>query len=239
MRRKQLLRIQGKSACLLLAVSIACSVYASRAANDEPPAPTRPAFVEAAPPTHFARITTLDGKSFEEVTVQKIQPDGLLVEFNLPGGGFGTAKLKFRNLPASVRERYGYEPREAEAFEAALAKGEQAWAAQNEAWNERREVALAEQMAREERLRDKARSDEAFRLAAERARAEQQAPPPQYSPYGSGFWYPGAWYPISPRNPHHHHRPGPPPHQGFPQQAPQSLPPSVPPFMSPMRPLGR
>src|SRR5262245_12099097 len=50
------------------------------------------------------RITTLDGKTYNKVILDKVEPDGLLVQFAPVEGGSGTAKLKLRNLPAEFRE---------------------------------------------------------------------------------------------------------------------------------------
>src|SRR5690349_9238881 len=119
-------RIQTKSASLWLAASIAlsCAVPPVRAAEEQSKLAVATSSDSQPPPRHFAKITTLDGKTYEAVTVQRVQPDGLLVEFNTPGGGFGTAKLKFRNLPSTVRDQFGFDARQAEAFETSQAEGE-------------------------------------------------------------------------------------------------------------------
>lgn len=239
MRRKQLLPTQRRtpSLVLVLTFALACATQPARAANEQPESPAAASTETQPPPRHFAKLTTLDGKTYEQVSVQKVQPDGLLVEFNLPGGGFGTAKLKFRNLPETVRERYSYDPRQAEAFEAAQAEGAKVWAARHEAWAERREAALAEQSAREERLREQTRAaEEKARLAAEQARAEQQVQAPQSYTYPYGWGWGIGW------NTHHHYKPHrqPVPPQHVPQPpSQQPLTPTFAPFPGPMRPLGR
>ncbi|MDB6032075.1 MAG: hypothetical protein JWM16_2413 [Verrucomicrobiales bacterium] len=224
------IRTRSMPACLGLAAAIAlgCGIQPGHAADGQPQL-TAVASTEAqTPPRHFAKITTLDGKTYQEVTVQKIQPDGLLVEFSLAGGGFGTAKLKFRNLPEGVREPYRYDALQAAAFEASQAEGEKAWNARNEAWAERRQAAMDAQMVREERLRDQVRAEEAARQTAAEARAEEQrqTPPAPY-PYGYGY---GLGWGTGWNTPHHHV-----PHLVVP---PTPTPP-VSPFMGPMRPLGK
>src|ERR1041385_8183631 len=57
-----------------------------------------------------SRITTLDGKTYEQATLEKVDAYGLLVRFAPTEGGVGVAKLLFRNLPTELRERYGYDP---------------------------------------------------------------------------------------------------------------------------------
>jgi hypothetical protein len=213
---------------LAAAVALCCAAQPGGAAENEPRQLTAAASGGAqTPPRHFAQITSLDGKTYQDVVVQKVQPDGLLVEFKTPGRGFGTAKLKFRNLPEAVRAHYKYDAREAEAFEASQAQGESAWNAQYTAWAERKQAAVAEQAAREERLRDQVRAAEAARLAAAEARAEAERPPPAPYPYGYG----GGWgWGIGWNTPRHH---GPHP---IVQQPPT---PPVSQFMGPMRPLGK
>src|SRR5215831_9445451 len=63
------------------------------------------------------QITTSDGRTYQNVSVQRVDPDGLLVNYQPQPAGFGVAKLKFRNLPDSVREQYKYDADRANAFE--------------------------------------------------------------------------------------------------------------------------
>src|SRR5262245_28567037 len=77
------------------------------------------------------RIITLDGKTYEKVILDKVEADGLLVLFSPVEGGSGTAKLKFRNLPVELQERYGYDADRAANYEAAQARGEAAWRAEH------------------------------------------------------------------------------------------------------------
>src|SRR5581483_259416 len=48
-----------------------------------------------------AEITVNDGKQYKGVVLQRVEPDGLVVKYRPEGGGLGTAKLKFANLPES------------------------------------------------------------------------------------------------------------------------------------------
>ena len=73
--------------------------------------------VPTAPRMAATSLTTLDGKTYSDVTVQRADPDGLLVFYTPPGGGMGVAKLKFRNLPDPVRQQYGYDAQRAVEFE--------------------------------------------------------------------------------------------------------------------------
>jgi len=126
------------------------------------------------------RITTLDGKTYEKVILDKVEADGLLVLFSPVEGGSGTAKLKFRNLPVELQERYGYDADRAADYEAAQARGEAAWRAEHAVRMEQMEAAQAERAARERQMR-------AEREAAEQARAEAA----RYAQDQAVGYYPG------------------------------------------------
>ena len=59
-------------------------------------------------------ITTLDGKTYRDCRVGQTYPDSICV-LNADGG----ARIKFANLPESVRVQFGYDPQRAAAFERA------------------------------------------------------------------------------------------------------------------------
>jgi S1-C subfamily serine protease len=83
------------------------------------PTPKKPAPpAQKFKPVSLAQITTRDGTTYQGVTVQKVDPDGLMVEYRLANGGTGLAKLKFPDLPASLQEKFGYDAEKAAAFEA-------------------------------------------------------------------------------------------------------------------------
>jgi hypothetical protein len=136
------------------------------------------------------QITTLDGKTYEKVILDRVEPDGLLVLFSPAEGGSGTAKLKFRNLPVELRERYGYDADRVADYEAARARGEDLWRAEHAVWTEKREAAQAEHAALERQMRAEA---ELRRAEAEQARAEaaRYSPdqPVAYYPWWSSGWY--------------------------------------------------
>jgi hypothetical protein len=62
-------------------------------------------------------IVTTDGTVYREVKLSRIEPDGLLVEYQPASGGIGIAKLKFAKLPESLQRQFGYDPLKASAFE--------------------------------------------------------------------------------------------------------------------------
>ena len=60
---------------------------------------------------HSAEFTTLDGEHYTGATIKRVDPDGLLVTY--PDG---VVKIKFKNLPKEVGEKYGYDPTKEATF---------------------------------------------------------------------------------------------------------------------------
>ena len=180
------------------------------------------------------RITTLDGKTYEKVILDKVEPDGFMVLFSPVEGGSGTAKLKFRNLPVELRERYGYDADRAADYEAAQARGEAVWRAEHAVWMEKREAAQAEQAALERQMRAEA---ELRRAEAEQARAEAEAARDAQDQPG-GYYYPlwsSGWCDSGSRGGgrrFRNHAPHPQPVSGM-SSGPSS------PVFAPMRPSGK
>lgn len=122
-------------------------------------------------------ITTTDGATYKSVSVLRGEPDGLVVEYSLQGGGIGIAKLKFESLSADLQREYGYDVQRAVAYrtqQAAMqgqligkmqAQQKQEWALakarEEESWKARLEM---------ERLENERRQAEAARAQAEAER---------------------------------------------------------------------
>ncbi|MFZ0827210.1 MAG: hypothetical protein WAO02_07285 [Verrucomicrobiia bacterium] len=87
-------------------------------------------------PAQPGEITTLDGKSYKGVTVQRVDPDGLTIGYAGNGGGTSIAKIKFKNLPEVLQRHYNYDPDQAAAYEAKQARGMAAWRAQQQKQDE-------------------------------------------------------------------------------------------------------
>ena len=92
-----------KTRIITMLLPAALSLCAVGAAPDETTFPTQ--------------ITTRDGKTYNAVVKQRVDADGILVSYQPAPGGFGVAKLKFRNLPDDVQKNYGYDEKRAADFE--------------------------------------------------------------------------------------------------------------------------
>jgi hypothetical protein len=56
---------------------------------------------------------TIDGKQYKNVTVKRVEPDGIVVSSKS-----GISKVYFTELPKEVQQRYGYDPGKASAYTA-------------------------------------------------------------------------------------------------------------------------
>jgi hypothetical protein len=54
---------------------------------------------------HAEEFTTLDGEHYTGATLKLVEPDGLIIRY--PDG---VVKLKFKNLPVEIQEKYKYNP---------------------------------------------------------------------------------------------------------------------------------
>ena len=69
-------------------------------------------------PGFAADLITLDGKTYRNFTVSRVESDGLAITH-----AEGAGKVEFLNLPQEVRKRYGFDPAKAEAAKKAAATG--------------------------------------------------------------------------------------------------------------------
>lgn len=117
-------------------------------------------------------ITTREGKTYHAAEVERVQPDGIILRYQPPGGGVGSAKLKFAILPEKLQRTYAYDPRKAAAFETDQVQAQQAL--QNEYWSEYVDATnrIAIRMLEEEKQAEiEAKNAE---LLAQKAQAEQE-----------------------------------------------------------------
>jgi len=53
---------------------------------------------------------TLNGTIYNNVYVEKVEPDGIIVSYTLAGGGMGMTKIYLYELSDELRQRYGFNP---------------------------------------------------------------------------------------------------------------------------------
>ena len=71
-----------------------------------------PIFIAAALGTaRAADIKTLDGKQYKNVTVSRVEPDGIVIT-----ASYGIIKLPFEELPKDIQAKYGFDASRAAKF---------------------------------------------------------------------------------------------------------------------------
>lgn len=94
----------------------------------------------------FPDVTTTDGQTYDHIISQRVEPDGLYIEYAPGGSGVGSAKVKFTRLPAALRWQYGYNADAAQQFAAGNATANQdfvAWEANQDAIRQNAQAAAA------------------------------------------------------------------------------------------------
>ena len=62
-------------------------------------------------------ITTVLGATYENVQVEKVDPDGITISYTPARGGLGLIKISFDELPDELRLKYGFNPEKKKAYE--------------------------------------------------------------------------------------------------------------------------
>jgi hypothetical protein len=86
------------------------------------------------------QITTLEGKTYINCTITKVEPDGLRIMHDN-----GVGKLFFDNLPSELQIKYNYDPLKAQQFKAEVKQQQAKIVLQNQASQEA--VAKKQQLA--------------------------------------------------------------------------------------------
>lgn len=96
----------------------------------------------AAEDEKLAELVTLDGKFYQDVTIRKVEPDGLSIVHKA-----GTAKVPFEKLPESMQEKFGYNADAAAAHRKQLADAQRAREAAEKTAREKQAKTAAAQAA--------------------------------------------------------------------------------------------
>ena len=92
---------------------------------------------------------TIDGKEYKNVTVSRVEPDGIVITFSR-----GIVKLPFAELSPEIQKKYGYDEEQAKAFAAKVAQDQQDIYLQTEAEKERQaKIREAEEQIRQNEKR--------------------------------------------------------------------------------------
>jgi hypothetical protein len=131
-------------------------------------------------PAWSVSISTTDGVTYNNVTTQRVDPDGLYIEYTMPNGGLGMSKIKFSRLSADQQKQFGYDATKARDYELGVAKA---------AEDNRQESIRMEQIAQAARH---TRDAENERASTSRFIAVSQANAVQSATSDAGGYY--TWY---------------------------------------------
>jgi hypothetical protein len=120
---------------------------------------------------------TIDGKEYKNVTVKRVEPDGIVVSSKS-----GISKVYFAELPKEVQQRFGYNPEKATAYtaeqnaalEQARKQQEEAMRQKAEADAKRNQNFTEEESAKQAAKRQQANSQASQALQARYAELQQQ-----------------------------------------------------------------
>ena len=129
-------------------------------------------------------ITARDGVTYTNAVIQRVDPNGIVIEYTPRPGSVGIAKLKFANLPDELQRRYNYNPTNALIFEQNHAAGiahRQEEIEQGEIEKRRLHEATLQRRAEEEA--------EALEAEAKRQEDAANAAAEMQMEVGSGDWY--------------------------------------------------
>jgi hypothetical protein len=72
--------------------------------------------VFAADPDETNTFITVTGRTYQNAKVILVEPDGITIKYAPEGSGLSEVKLTFEELPANLRQLYGYDPQIAAAY---------------------------------------------------------------------------------------------------------------------------
>lgn len=149
---------------------------------------------------HSENLSTIDGATYNHITAQRVDPDGLYIEYSLPGGGFGMSKVKFSRLSLDQQKQFGYDASKAKDFEAQVAKATDDWRQESVRWDQISKVERVARQMRETEM-EKVMNDRIIALA-QLKQAQSSPADPSGGDYGYGYGYGwSSWggYPVSHR----------------------------------------
>lgn len=141
-------------------------------------------------------LSTTDGITYNNITSQRADPDGLYIEYVLPGGGLGMSKVKFRRLSPDLQKQYGYEADKARDFETKVAKATEDFRQECIRWEQTAQSQRTAQQALDDQ-RERVMNDRIMAMAQlKQAEAELARAMGSGENYGSG-WSSGGGYAVA------------------------------------------
>jgi len=104
-------------------------------------------------------LSTADGTTYNNISQQRVDPDGLYIEYTLPNGGVGMSKVKFSRLSRDQQKEFGFDASKAKDYETKVAKANEDF---------RQECIRNEQTAQAQITAQQTRADQEERNANDR-----------------------------------------------------------------------
>src|SRR6266516_3525057 len=126
---------------------------------------------------------TIDGKEYENVTVSRVEPDGIVLTFS-----GGIVKLPFTELSPEIQKKYGYDPKAAgdfqkQVYEAGVTRAREI--AESQAATNTRNAELATQSTADVKASAERRAISGFTLSAHESGSEGSHNDTWRTDYGS------------------------------------------------------
>jgi hypothetical protein len=128
-------------------------------------------------------LSTTDGTTYHNITIQRADPDGLSIAYTPAGGGLGVAKVKFSQLTADQQKQFDYDPAKAQEFEARCAQATAAVQAQAVQWDAAAQAARSRRQIQE---LEQQKMENDFTLAMAQLQTTQ-------AENNAGGYYNGGW----------------------------------------------
>jgi hypothetical protein len=135
-------------------------------------------------------LFTMDGVAYKNITSLRADPNGVLIEYNLPGGGLGISKVKFTRLTPEQQQRFGYDAAKAKDFEAKVAKANEDLRQESVRWDQSAKAYQAAEQARQ----DQSEKDATDRILAMAQLKQAEAELTRATEGGGGGGYGGGGY---------------------------------------------
>jgi hypothetical protein len=116
-------------------------------------------------------LFTMDGVAYKNITLLRVDPDGLYIEYMPPNGGLGMSKVKFTRLTPEHQKQFGYDPAKAKDYEAKVAKANEDARQEGIRWDQAAKAFQAAEQVRQ----DQADRNETDRLMAMAQLSQAQA----------------------------------------------------------------
>lgn len=140
-------------------------------------------------------LSTADGTTYNNITEQRVDPDGLYIEYTLPNGGVGMSKVKFSRLSSDQQKQFGFDASKAKDYESKVAKANEDFREESVRVEQASQTRIAAQQARSDQ-EEKNFNERLIALAQLKTAEAELARATANANVGSYGWIGGGDFPI-------------------------------------------